>query len=177
MRQFHVILCSAGGLAAGSFLTLRTCTGAEDYRTGPTPPRSSSPGVSPARKLANAFPVERRLDEYHCYPVLRPARVGRDAEPRSRRDEAEPSAAGTYRWLKTATANRTNRLLGTTGGAFGQSEYYDRWIRSDEQLASAIAYVEENPVRSGLAVYPEQWRWSITRKAPAARPPALPVGP
>jgi REP element-mobilizing transposase RayT len=60
------------------------------------------------------------------------------------------------RWLKTATANRANRLLGTTGGAFWQGN--DRWIRSDEQLASAIAYVEENPVRSGLAAYPEAWR-------------------
>jgi REP element-mobilizing transposase RayT len=73
------------------------------------------------------------------------------------------------RWLKTATANRANRLLGTTGGAFWQREYYDRWIRSDEQLASVIAYVEENPVRSGLAACPEEWRWSSARKAPAAK--------
>jgi putative transposase len=68
-------------------------------------------------------------------------------------------------WLKTAAANRANRLLGTTGGAFWQREYYDRWIRSDEQLA----YVEVNPIRSGLAAYPEEWRWSSARKAPVAK--------
>jgi hypothetical protein len=37
-------------------------------------------------------------------------------------------------------------------------EYYERWIRSDEQLEAAIAYVEDNPVRSGLATCPEEWR-------------------
>ena len=55
------------------------------------------------------------------------------------------------RWLKAATANRANALLGRTGTAFWQREYFDRWIRSENQLASVIAYVEDSPVRSGLA--------------------------
>ena len=79
------------------------------------------------------------------------------------------------RWLKGATSNRANRLLGTTGTAFWQREYFDRWIRSDQQLNSVIAYVEENPVRKGLVASPEEWPWSSTSKEPAARPPALPV--
>ena len=79
-------------------------------------------------------------------------------------------------WLKAATANRANVLLGRTGEAFWQREYFDRWIRTEKQLGSVIAYVEENPVRSGLAKCPEEWRWSSAYKAPAARPPALPVG-
>jgi REP-associated tyrosine transposase len=78
------------------------------------------------------------------------------------------------RWLKAATANRVNRLLGRRGQAFWHREYFDRWIRSDEQLQSAIAYVEDNPVRKGLAMCAEEWRWSSAYKAPAARPPALP---
>jgi REP element-mobilizing transposase RayT len=67
------------------------------------------------------------------------------------------------RWLKTATANRANKLIGQTGTSFWQREYFDRWIRS---------YVEENPVRSGLAACCEEWRCAY--KEPAARPPALP---
>jgi putative transposase len=81
------------------------------------------------------------------------------------------------RWLKAATANRPNALLGRTGTAFWQREYFDRWIRTEKQLASVIAYVEDNPVRSGLAACPEDWRWSSAAKTPAARPPALPVSP
>jgi REP element-mobilizing transposase RayT len=80
------------------------------------------------------------------------------------------------RWLKAATANRANVLLGRTGEAFWQREYFDRWIRTEKQLGSVIAYVEENPVRSGLAACPEEWRWSSAHERPAARPPALPVG-
>jgi putative transposase len=72
------------------------------------------------------------------------------------------------RWLKAATANRANHLLGRRGQAFWQREYFDRWIRSDEQLQSAIAYVEDNPVRKGLAASAEEWPWSSAYKAPAA---------
>jgi putative transposase len=55
------------------------------------------------------------------------------------------------RWLKTATSNRANTVLGRTGTLFWQREYFDHWLRSEQQLAAAIAYVEENPVRSGLS--------------------------
>jgi putative transposase len=53
-----------------------------------------------------------------------------------------------------------NAALGKTGEAFWQREYYDRWIRSDKELASVVAYVEANPVKAGLAVCPEDWPWS-----------------
>ncbi|MGB9458648.1 MAG: transposase [Bryobacteraceae bacterium] len=68
------------------------------------------------------------------------------------------------RWLKAATANRANALLGRTGTAFWQREYFDRWIRSENQLAPVIAYVEDNPVRSGLAACSEEWPWSSAYK-------------
>ena len=79
------------------------------------------------------------------------------------------------RWLKSATANRANRLLGRIGEAFWHREYYNRWIRSDRELADAIAYVENNPVRKGLAMCPEEWPFSSAHDAPAARPPAVPM--
>ena len=55
------------------------------------------------------------------------------------------------RWLKGATANRANVLLGRTGEAFWQREYFDRWIRTEKPLGSVIASVERNPLRRGLA--------------------------
>jgi len=67
------------------------------------------------------------------------------------------------RWLKAATANRANRVLGKTGEAFWQREYYDRWVRSDKELSSVISYVEGNPVSAALVACPEDWPWSSAK--------------
>jgi REP element-mobilizing transposase RayT len=67
------------------------------------------------------------------------------------------------RWLKAATANRANRVIGKIGEAFWQREYYDRWIRSDKELSSVVNYVEGNPVTAGLAACPEDWPWSSAK--------------
>jgi REP element-mobilizing transposase RayT len=72
------------------------------------------------------------------------------------------------RWLKAATANRANSILGRQGQAFWQREYFDQWIRSDEQLRSILAYVEDNPVRKGSAACAEEWPWSSAYQSPAA---------
>ena len=68
------------------------------------------------------------------------------------------------RWLKATTANRANRVMGKAGTAFWQGEYFDRWIRSEKELFSAICYVEQNPVTAGLVACPEDWPFSSAAK-------------
>jgi putative transposase len=68
------------------------------------------------------------------------------------------------RWMKTASAARANRLTGRTGQPFWQREYFDTWMRTSQELASVIAYVEENPVTAGLALRAEDWPWSSASK-------------
>ncbi len=68
------------------------------------------------------------------------------------------------RWMKTASAARANRLTGRTGQPFWQREYFDTWMRTSKELASVIAYVEENPVTAGLALRAEDWPWSSASK-------------
>jgi len=68
--------------------------------------------------------------------------------------------ADTMRWLKTATANRANTILGRKGLPFWRREYYDRWMRTERELSETITYVEENPVRRGLTGSSADWRWS-----------------
>ena len=68
------------------------------------------------------------------------------------------------RWLKATTANRANLVIGKTGTAFWQREYFDRWIRSEKELSSAIYYVEQNPVSVGLVECPEEWPFSSAAK-------------
>ena len=36
-------------------------------------------------------------------------------------------------------------------GPFWQSESYDHWVRDDKELEGIIAYINENPVKAGLA--------------------------
>lgn len=66
----------------------------------------------------------------------------------------------TMGWLKKATAYRANKILNRAGQPFWMREYYDRWMRSEDEISKTIAYVEDNPVRAGLVSSPEQYRWS-----------------
>jgi REP element-mobilizing transposase RayT len=68
------------------------------------------------------------------------------------------------RWLKSATGNRANQLIGHVGQRFWQWEYYDHWIRSEPQLWKVIRYVEQNPVSAGLVAKQEDWPWSSAAK-------------
>lgn len=68
-----------------------------------------------------------------------------------------PLADVLHSW-KSFTANEANRLLGRTG-AFWQREYFDRFIRNERHLRMAIEYIENNPVKAGLARSPEEWRF------------------
>lgn len=62
--------------------------------------------------------------------------------------------------LKGATARQANKLLGRTGQSFWQSESYDHWVRNDEEFNRIRFYIENNPVKAGLAANPTAFPWS-----------------
>ena len=62
--------------------------------------------------------------------------------------------------LKGYTALEANRLLGRTGQSFWQQESFDHWARDEGEFYRIIAYIENNPVKAGLALRPEDWLWS-----------------
>ncbi|MGA8598490.1 MAG: hypothetical protein WB676_27550 [Bryobacteraceae bacterium] len=62
--------------------------------------------------------------------------------------------------MKGYTAREANRVLRRTGEPFWQCESYDRWIRNQQELERVWKYIEHNPVRAGLVVNPEEYRWS-----------------
>ena len=68
--------------------------------------------------------------------------------------------------VKGYTAREANRLLGRTGQPFWQVESYDHWVRDDREGERIRAYIENNPVRAGLAANAEDYPWSSAgRKA------------
>lgn len=60
---------------------------------------------------------------------------------------------------KSFTAKQANRALGRSG-PFWHKDYFDRFIRDEGHLGRTIAYVENNPVKAGLAHTPSDWAFS-----------------
>lgn len=83
--------------------------------------------------------------------------------------------------IKSSSAKGVNALRGTSGKVW-QQEYFDRFMRTGRETREAIAYVELNPVRSGLVEkpfdYPLLWCQPLgqgpSRRLEAAAP-ATPV--
>ena len=63
---------------------------------------------------------------------------------------------------KSITAVKANRILGR-GGSFWQREYWDTFMRSEEQEKKAVHYIENNPVKAKLSRTDEAWPFSSAR--------------
>jgi len=61
--------------------------------------------------------------------------------------------------LKSITSHKANRIL-KRGGPFWMPDYFDRYIRNAKHFASAIRYIEDNPVKARLCSRPEDWPFS-----------------
>jgi REP element-mobilizing transposase RayT len=62
--------------------------------------------------------------------------------------------------LKGITARRANPMLALTGASFWQEESYDHLVRDESEFQKIRRYIEENPVRAGLARASSEYRWS-----------------
>ena len=80
-----------------------------------------------------------------------------------------PLAEILHGW-KSYTAKAANHLLRRSGD-FWQSEYFDRYIRDEEHLCKVVRYIENNPVKAGLAKSPEGWVFGSAHFRSAGGPP------
>lgn len=72
------------------------------------------------------------------------------------------------RWLgplKGFTVFAANCILGRLGQPFWQDESYDHLIRTDTEFDRVKAYIEDNPVKAGLAATPGEFAWSSAATA------------
>lgn len=65
------------------------------------------------------------------------------------------------RW-KSFSAHEINKAAGRKG-VLWQREYFDRFMRSEQQFEWTVAYVENNPVAAGHVERPEEWAFSSAR--------------
>ena len=64
-------------------------------------------------------------------------------------------------WI-SFSAKQANRALNRQG-PFWHKDYFDRFIRDEGHLGRTIAYIENNPVKAGLAVDPAAWLFGSAR--------------
>jgi REP element-mobilizing transposase RayT len=62
--------------------------------------------------------------------------------------------------LKGATAREANRLLVRTCEPCWQKESYDHFVRNEAEWQRIQRYIENNPVKAGLARSPQDYPWS-----------------
>jgi len=60
--------------------------------------------------------------------------------------------------IKSESAHRINNVLARTGRVW-QDESFDHILRGDESLRSKVQYILENPLRGGLVIPPQEYRW------------------
>ena len=65
-------------------------------------------------------------------------------------DTRAHSLSAVMKRLKGRTATRIRRQF-PGRGAFWQSEWFDRWARSDSEWERMVQYIHNNPVKAGLA--------------------------
>ena len=63
---------------------------------------------------------------------------------------------------KRFSARMANRILGRTG-PFWREDYWDTYIRNEPHFESTVSYIENNPVKAGLAKEPVDWPWGHVR--------------
>jgi REP element-mobilizing transposase RayT len=63
---------------------------------------------------------------------------------------------------KSFIGHEANKIL-CRSGEFWQREYLDRYVRNEEHYEKIVAYIEENPVKAGLAKIKTDWLWSSAK--------------
>ena len=106
--------------------------------------------------LRHACAAERVIDEFNAlrtwhvdvshYSIM-PNHWHAMVEPL---DSSTPSLAEIMRRLKGRSARAINMVLGRSG-ALWQREWFDRWMRDDEEYDRCVRYIQDNPSKAGIA--------------------------
>ena len=63
---------------------------------------------------------------------------------------------------KGCTALQCHRFLGRSGPCWAD-DYWDTYLRDDEQEQATVRYIEANPVKARLVAMAKDWPWSSAR--------------
>ena len=121
-------------------------------------------GASPLKDPANAFIVQETLLYFdgQRYRLLAWCIMANHVHAVIEQIAGFSLGAVVKSW-KMASTRAMNARTGASG-AIWASDYFDRYMRNEEQLEKTVAYVENNPVNAGLCAAPAGWAWSSARR-------------
>jgi REP element-mobilizing transposase RayT len=91
-------------------------------------------------------------------------------------DEATLSLGESMKRFKGRTARTCNLALGRRG-SFWQRDWFDRWVRSENELDKVRKYIAQNPVKAKFANRPEDYEWwSGSFRSGVLQPPYRSLG-
>jgi len=62
-------------------------------------------------------------------------------------------------WIKTRSASRWNKIHGSTDHMWGH-RYFSRVVKDPHEFEAIMDYIDQNPVKVGLAPTPQDWKAS-----------------
>ena len=140
-----------------------------------------NPALAQTVMDANRYFAEDRYDLYafvvmpsHFHWLFQPRQSWIDTLAETERTPRERITYSVNRFTSTRCNKQLNRK-----GPFWQKESFDHWVRDIEELERIIRYIEENPVKAGLATTPEEWPFSsanLRRQRNVAWGATLPCG-
>jgi putative transposase len=70
--------------------------------------------------------------------------------------ENDVSLSKIMQWIKTMSAKRWNKAHGVTGHLWGK-RFWSRIVRGNDDVVTVCKYIDDNPVKAGLAKRAEDW--------------------
>ena len=122
--------------------------------------KSTGEPFSPAaRDLVLEHCLRGNAIKFHLHAaVVMPEHVHLLLTPLRDADSWPYEMAEILRLIKGASAHSVNRLLARHGPVW-QEESFDHVLRSNESFEQKLEYIRQNPVRRGLVIKPEDYRW------------------
>ncbi len=75
-------------------------------------------------------------------------------------DAGEYNSIATIMNLIKGRSSRFINLELNRAGKLWQREYYDHYVRNEDELNRIVQYIVMNPVKAGLADQPKMWTWT-----------------
>ena len=118
--------------------------------------RDCSSQVSAQRTGANLGHLATLAEAMHYLKLSFAKRVRRLRSSSSSQVSAQKTGANLGHLISHLTSHLTS-------GSFWEKRYYDRNVRDYQEFAVKLRYLHRNPVKRGLVLAPEEWKWSSFR--------------
>ena len=111
---------------------------------------------APAQGIIISKLLEMSKEYYYLYAfTIMPNHLHILLKPLTR-DNVAFALSQIVKMIKGATAREINVSLQSQGSIWFR-EYYDHWVRSQQELINVIEYIRYNPVKAGYVKDPQYW--------------------